>query len=83
MPAFLEYCQDRYQNIVASSQQQHFKVTKDVQKYLIDQILSESVNNFIFKEVQQQLSIEIQNYTTGVASWATPQTWVSQYGQTR
>lgn len=52
----MEYCEDRYKNITEKGKNDNLSITKDVQKYLLDNILAESVNSFIHKKLITKLS---------------------------
>jgi hypothetical protein len=75
----LDYCEDRYQNIVEKGKQDHLKITNDVQKYLINNILSEAVNTLIYNKLTQKLASEGKSMSTEIGLWATPGTWFAKY----
>ena len=50
MDAILEFCMDRFKNIVEGGKKENMVVTDDVEKFLIDKVLSEGVNHYLYKE---------------------------------
>lgn len=50
-----------------------------MQKYLVDNILAESINNYIFNKLTTKLSEDTKSISTEIGLWATPATWYSKY----
>ena len=55
------------------------EVTNDVEKFLIDKILSEGVNNYLYREAIQRIQKEGERMGTEIGLWATPATWYARY----
>ena len=47
----LEYCEDRYRGIAEKGKKDELKITEDVQKYLIDSIISETINQHLYQKL--------------------------------
>lgn len=75
----MEYCEERYQSISEKGQQESMTITNEVQKYLVDSILSEAVNHYIYKKVIKEIARKSQSINSSLGLWATPATWYSKY----
>jgi hypothetical protein len=75
----LEFCEDRYTNIAGKGKQENLTITDDVEKYLIDNILSESLNTFVYEKLNTMVIGKGRNISTDIGLWATPATWTAKY----
>lgn len=75
----MEFCEDRYQNIINSGQKDKLKVTTEVEKYIMEKVMFESAHNILYGKITAKLVSRIQSTNTDIGLWATPATWKAKY----
>jgi hypothetical protein len=58
-------------------------VTHEVEKYLLDKVMGESINNHIFRKLSQQIKKQTISNNKEIGLWATPATWYQKYPNIR
>ena len=54
----LSYSYERFNNIVENGKKDKLDVTEDVEKYIINKVLMESVNHYIFLQLSDKIKQE-------------------------
>lgn len=55
LDAFLSFCNQKYKNIIESGKKDNLKVTPEVEKFLLDKVMMEGINQLIFTKLSQKI----------------------------
>lgn len=55
LDSFLSFCNEKYKNIIESGKKDNLKVTNEVEKFLLDKVMMEGINQLIFTKLSQRI----------------------------
>ena len=79
----MSYSYERFNNILENGKKDNLEVTDDVQKYILNKVLMESINHYIFMQISQKIKEESLRFNKQIGLWATPATWIQKYPKER
>jgi hypothetical protein len=55
---FLKDCKERYSKIIESGKRDKLEVTTEVEKFILDKVMSESINNTLLAKLSRRIKEE-------------------------